>query len=188
MKQQEELKLPLLNRAADILKRGGIVVFPTDTVYGIGCRWDFPKSVERIYQIKNTPKTQPFPILVATGSQAKEIAKINETAQKLMDKYWPGTLTIILNIKGSDQKIGVRLPDSNVTRALIEQVGVPIIGTSANIHGRGAVRTSKELDPNLIKQVDYVLEGKCEGGVESTVVDASVDPPKILRQGAVYLS
>lgn len=176
-----------IKKAAQVLKTGGVVIFPTDTVYGIGCRWDFPKSVSRIYQIKGTPKTQTFPILVSSVEQAQKIAKISPAAQKLMDKYWPGALTIILSSRHRISKIGLRMPDSDLAQNLIVEIGVPIIGTSANLHGKPAVKTSKELDPELIKQVDYVLEGECESGVESTVVDATVNPPKILRQGAVTL-
>lgn len=187
MKPPEKLKSEDLAKAADILKSGGIVIFPTDTVYGIGCRWDFPKSVAKIYKIKNTPSTQAFPILASDTKQVKEISQVTPLAQTFMEKYWPGALTIILKSKKGKQKIGFRLPDSAIIQALIEQVGVPIIGTSANIHGKSAVRTSSELDRQLIKQVDYVLEGECEGGVESTVVDATVEPPKILRQGAITI-
>lgn len=181
------LKTSNITKAAQILKTGGVVVFPTDTVYGIGCRWDFPKSVARIYRIKGAPKNQVFPILVSSVEQAKKLVNIDKTVQKLMDKYWPGALTIILQAKNRDQKIGIRLPGSAVTRWMIEQAGVPIIGTSANIHGKSAVKSSKDLDPVLTSQVNYVLEGECERGVESTVVDATFDPPKILRLGAVKL-
>lgn len=188
MKQQGQSKSEDLAKAASILKSGGVVIFPTDTVYGIGCRYDLPKAVDRVHAIKNTPKSQSFPILVSSKGQTKGLVKINSTAGKLIDIYWPGALTIILESKKGDQKIGVRLPASATTTELIKLTGTPIIGTSANIHGRGAVKTSEELDPDLTKQVDFILEGEAEGGLESTVVDATVSPPKIIRQGAVQIS
>ena len=84
------------NKAVDILKAGGIVIFPTDTVYGIGCRFDDQKAINRIYQIKGTPKDQSFPLLVSNISQVKKLAIITKIGQKLIDEYWPGALTIIL--------------------------------------------------------------------------------------------
>lgn len=177
-----------INKAANILKTGGVVVFPTDTVYGIGCRWDFPKSVERIHEIKGTPKTQAFPALVSSVKQAQKIAQITPIARQLMAKFWPGGLTVILSFRYSISKIGLRMPDSDLVQKLIKEAGAPIIGTSANLHGKPVVKTSKELDRQLIKKVDYVLEGECDGGVESTVVDTTVDPFKVVRQGAVNLS
>lgn len=175
-----------LNKAANILKNGGVVIFPTDTVYGIGCRLDDQKAIGRIYQIKGTPQNQPFPILVSDIKQVARLAKISKVAKKLINKFWPGGLTIILQAK-SGQKIGFRQPKSGFVESLIDKVGVPIIGTSANLHGKDAVESSRDLDPELIKQVDYVLKGECEKGIESTVVDVTTTPPKILRQGAIKI-
>ena len=191
--------------AAKILKAGGVVIFPTDTVYGIGCRYDNKESIDRLYRIKKTPQSQPFPILVSSVNQVRKLAKVPKAAEKLIKKYWPGALTIILftrhpererriclDSSGAPQndtsKVGFRIPNSKVTLDLIDTVGVPIIGTSANFHGQIAPKSFKELDPKIIKLADFVVKGKCKGRVESTVVDATVDPPKILRQGAVMIT
>ena len=193
-----------LDAAAAILRLGGVVIFPTDTVYGIGARSDRPKAIERIRQIKKTPENQKFPVLVSDVGQVKKIAKITNAAAKLIEKYWPGGLTIILNTRRpsvnsssvilgnevtpeSSKKIAFRMPDSLLTRTLIEKIGVPIIGTSANFHGKRTSNTFKWLDPKFAKLADYVLEGECKFGIESTVVDATVDPPKVLREGAVSI-
>ncbi len=194
-----------INKAVSILKSGGVVIFPTDTVYGIGCRFDDKKAVDRIYQIKGTSQNQPFPILVSDIKQVAKLAKISKVAKSLMDKHWPGALTIILPIKpdlstyhkpglkqlhkpGLNQyKIGFRMPNSALVRLIIDKVGKPIIGTSANFHGHPTPKSYEELDPDFIKLVDYVIKGKCKGGVESTVADATVNPPKILRLGAVRI-
>ncbi|MBI2594404.1 threonylcarbamoyl-AMP synthase [Candidatus Curtissbacteria bacterium] len=174
-------------KATRILKSGGVVIFPTDTIYGIGCRFDNPKAIERIYSIKGTPKNQPFPILIADTNQIGKIAKVDQKAQRLIEKYWPGGLTIILMAKKGNQKIGFRMPDSELVLALINKVGVPIIGTSANFHGQPTQTSFEELNPKIVKKADFVLKGECKLKVESTVVDATVDPPRILRKGAVSL-
>ncbi|MBI2327739.1 threonylcarbamoyl-AMP synthase [Candidatus Curtissbacteria bacterium] len=208
MKQQEESKSNAdrvgranISKAAQVLKAGGIVIFPTDTVYGIGCRYDDPKAIARLRQVKGTPKSQNFPILVSRISQVRKLAKIVPLAQKLIKKYWPGALTIILtglstysnpglkqlHKPGLPNKIGFRMPNSKLVLALIQKVGVPIVGTSANFHGHPTQSSYKQLDPELIKLADFVIKGQCQKGIESTVIDTTVNPPKILRQGAVQL-
>ena len=191
-----------IKKAASILKNGGVVIFPTDTVYGIGCRFDDKKTINRIYQIKGSPKNQSFPILVSSIKQIEERATINFQAKELMQKYWPGGLTIILpglstySNPGLEQlykpglgglKIGFRMPDSDLVRSLIKKVG-PLIGTSANFHGDKTPTSYKKLNPDIIKLADYTIKGECQLGVESTVVDVTSDQSKITRQGAVLIS
>ena len=182
------------NKAVNVLKSGGIVIFPTDTVYGISCRFDNQKAIKRLYQIKGTPQNQPFPILVSKIDQVKSLAIITKIGQQLINKYWPGAITIILPSRHSSaapqndtSKVGFRMPDSDLIRFLIDRVGVPIIGTSANIHGQKPVSSFADLDPKIIKLADLAISGECQKGVESTVVDATCTPPKVLRQGAVKL-
>ncbi len=176
-----------LEKAATILKNGGVVIFPTDTVYGIGCRFDNQTAVDRIYQIKGTPGDQPFPILVSNITQVEKLAIISETAKKLIKKYWPGALTVILESQITKDKMGFRMPDSNLVKSMIDRIGIPIIGTSANFHGQKPLTRFKDLDPKLIELADMTISGECQKGIESTVVDATVSPPKILRQGAVKI-
>lgn len=190
MKAHEKSKLNDIKKAAQVIKNGGVVIFPTDTVYGIGCKFDDERAIERIYKIKNRNAGQAFPILVASEKQAEAIANVNNIAKKLVEKHWPGGLTIILPTRHPDPKtlkIGVRMPNSQVVKQLIEEAETPIIGTSANFHGQPSPRSYEELDEELIKLVDYVVKGECLLGKESTVVDTTVDPPKVLRQGAVTL-
>lgn len=193
----DELQLQEVKKAAEVIKNGGVVVFPTDTVYGVGCKYDDKEAVEKIYDLKGTEKSQQFPILVADKSQVGEVAKINKEAEKLIEKYWPGGLTIIVPLSHPDPakpendlktlKIGLRMPNSDLTKELIRQVGSPIIGTSANFHGNPAPRSFEDLDPEFIKLVDYIVKGECKNKVESTVIDTTVEPPKILRQGVVVV-
>lgn len=188
MKKQEELKLQEIKKAAEILKNGGVVIFPTDTVYGIGCRFDDKDAINRIYDIKSRPKDQPFPILVSSIDQVKQLATITPLAEELIRKYWPGGLTIVLNSKEGSQKIGFRMPRSSLISLLIDLVGRPIIGTSANFHGQKSTSSFKQLDSELIKITDFVIRSNSKKGIESTVIDATINPPKITRQGAVKIN
>ena len=191
-----------LEKAARILKGGGVVIFPTDTVYGIGCRFDDQKAIDRIYQIKGTPKVQPFPILVSSIKQVNKIAKVNKVAKSLISKYWPGGLTIILpsfdpvsrqanNVARygivSGHKLGIRMPDSKLIQTLIKLVGTPLVGTSANFHGAKTPTSFGEFDPEFVKLADYAVKGECKKGIESTVVDATENEIRIIRQGAISL-
>jgi len=178
---------PNIKKAVSILRSGGIIIFPTDTVYGIGCRFDDQKAIERLYQIKNIPKDQKFPILVSKTSQVKSLAVITEIGRQLISKYWPGALTIILPGLNAE-KIGFRMPNSKLVLDLINKVGVPIIGTSANFHGQKPPKSFAELDPKIIKLADFTIKGRCQKGIQSTVVDATSGPPKILRQGAIDIN
>src|SRR3990167_5944808 len=117
------------NKAANVLKSGGIVIFPTDTIYGIGCRFDNQKAIERLYQIKGTPQNQPFPILVSKIDQVKSLAIITKIGQQLINKYWPGAITIILPSRHSPPppkkntiKVGFRMPASDLISFLLARV------------------------------------------------------------------
>lgn len=186
MKKSEKSKSSEISEAVAVLAKGGVVILPTDTVYGLACKWDIATAVARIKRIKSS--TQNFPVLVASLTQAHAIAKISSQAQALINKHWPGGLTIIVLDKKSNEKIGLRMPASQTALSVIEQLGAPIVGTSANFHGQRPPTSETQLDPKLVGMVDFVLGGKCEKGVESTVIDTTVSPAKILRRGAVNLA
>jgi L-threonylcarbamoyladenylate synthase len=176
-----------IKKAAEILKSGGIIIYPTDTVFGVGCLYNQKPAVERIYKLKKRKQSLPMPMLIGSLEQlGKMEVQLNVTAKWLIDKYWPGQLTIILK-NSSGQNVGFRMPNYPALIELINFVNVPIIGTSANFHGHQPVKNSKDLDKNFIKQVDYILPGESLLGVESTVVDCTVSPFKIIRQGAIDL-
>lgn len=183
MKNLEKSELEELNKAVIILKRGGVIIYPTDTVYGIGCKWDNYAAIARIRNIKNSK--QYFPVLVANIKQAHEVGKISPLVLHLANQYWPGGLTIIVKSVKSDEKIGIRMPASETVKYLIEKLGCPIIGTSANFHGQKTPKSANELDPRIVNFADYVVQGECEVGIESTVIDSTVTPIKIIREGAV---
>lgn len=183
MNGQETSQLKEIEKAANVLRKGGVVIFPTDTVYGIGCRFDNSDAVERIKNIKGSK--QNFPVLIANFKEAHQIAKVNNIALNLAQKYWPGALTIILKRQSGNGKIGIRIPNHKIVMLLIDKLGFPIVGTSANFHGQKPPTSYEELDPKIISLADFVIKGKCKEKTESTVVDATTTPVKILRKGAV---
>ena len=186
-----------VDHAADTVRQGGVILFPTDTVWGIGCRADNKKAVERIFTIKKRPLIQPLQVLIADFDDLDQIVTdVSPTARELMERFWPGGLTIILPAKenvlaplviGEGQTVGVRLPNHQLARQLVRAVGVPLAATSANIHGEKTPVIRKDLTADIVSQIDFVLAGPEGFGVESTVVDATVEPIRIVRQGAVKL-
>jgi L-threonylcarbamoyladenylate synthase len=188
-----------LNQAIHILKNGGIVIFPTDTAFGIGCRMDDEAAIKRLFSIRKRPETQATPVLVSDVAMAEEyITEISSKVRTdLMDKYWPGALTIVLPchvdkvpnlVRGGSSTIGVRVPNHDIARELIAGVGVPLLGPSANFHGEQTPYAIEDLNPELIKLVDYVVPGECSVKQASTVINCTKEPWQILRQGAVHIS
>lgn len=182
------VKLPSkreIKKAALILKSGGVIVYPTDTVVGIGCLWNNQEGIRRIYQIKKRPNI-PMPVLVCSLEQLNELrCKITPQAKKLINLYWPGGLTLILPQENTGT-LGVRMPAYKPLLELINLVG-PIIGTSANLHQKPPVGRTSDLPVEFVKLVDFVLEGECILKKESTVVDCSGEYLKVLRIGAIDL-
>ncbi len=187
----------LLVQAIDILNNGGVIIFPTDTAFGVGCRIDNSKAIDRVFRIRNRPRIQPLPILVS--SQEQSLAYFihpSDIVRHLMQTYWPGALTIVdyckknmvlSPIRGGGETVGLRWPNHPVPQMLIDGAGVPIVGPSANIHGHPTPFTFASLDPVFLQLVDFVIPGECKGQLSSTVVDCTVNPYKIIRQGAVVL-
>ena len=184
-----------IEKAAGIVRAGGVVAFPTDTVYGLGASPFVAEAVERIYAIKQRPRQLPLPILLADESQLETIATpISDIARLFMQRFWPGGLTIVLQKAPSfpgrgiikETTVAVRIPAHPVTQALIRLAAVPLIGTSANLSGQPSALTAHDVVSQLGSTVDFVIDGgTCPGGVESTVVDVTTGAPVILRKGAV---
>lgn len=184
-----------ITKAIEILKNGGIVIFPTDTAFGIGCRIDNEKAVERLFKIRKRPSSMATPVLVDSIKMTFEyLEPIPVDIYRLMNKYWPGALTIVFPCKiskvpslvlGGGTTIGVRIPDNKTIREIIRGVRAPILGSSANFHGEKTPYKFEDLDPELIKLVDFVVKGKTSAGDISTVIDVSKKPWKVLRLGAV---
>ncbi len=186
-----------ITQAVEILKNGGIGVFPTDTAFGVGCRMDDPKAVEKLFRIRRRPETQAAPVLVNSIEMAQRyLLRIPDDVKKIMQKHWPGALTVILPcqprkaspfVRGGGLNLGVRMPNHEIPLELIKGVGVPILGPSANFHGQSTPYKMEDLDKEFLKLVDFVLPGECSVGLASTVIDCSTKPWKIVRQGAVKI-
>jgi len=184
--------------AVKIVKQGGIVIFPTDTAFGIGCRIDDIDAIQRLFALRKRPETKAVPVLVSSLHMAQEYVQEipEEVIKKLIKPYWPGALTIVLQsktdkvpslVRGGSETIGLRVPNHLTTLALINGVGIPLLGTSANFAGEATPHTFENLDPELTKLVDYVVPGECHQEKASTVIDCTKTPWQILRHGAVNL-
>ncbi len=187
-----------VTEAVTVLDQGGIVIFPTDTAFGIGCRLDKPESVDRLFALRRRPDTKAMPVLVDSPEMALSyLDSPSHIVRRLMQSHWPGGLTIVAPcktdliyspIRGGSATIGVRMPDHEITRALITGATVPILGSSANFHGEKTPFHLTDLDPALVQLVDYVVSGNCKVGKASTVVDTTSVPATIIREGAVRLA
>ncbi len=171
--------------AAKLLSGGGLVAFPTETVYGIGVNFLNEEAMKKLYRIKQRPLDKPFTIHISRVDMITKMrCEITDSAEALMKKFWPGPLTIIL--KSENGKLGFRMPQNTVAKALIAESGVPLAAPSANFSGEKPPTEAVEIPGDLAGKLDLILDGgKTRLGIESTVVDTTVFPHKILREGAV---
>ena len=181
-----------------ILKQGGIVAFPTDTVYGLGAWAGNQQAVERVYQVKERPRNIALPLLLARTSQISEVAEpVPQIAWLLAHKFLPGALTLVLLransvpdiVTAGGMTVAVRIPAHPVPVALVEGLGAPIIGTSANLSGKPSALTADDVYSQFGDKIDLVIDGgQCPGGRESTIVDVTRETPVVLREGAIALT
>ncbi|UCC17329.1 MAG: threonylcarbamoyl-AMP synthase [Dehalococcoidales bacterium] len=184
-----------IEKGISILIGGGIIAYPTDTVYGLGACSDITKAVKRIYEVKNRSLDMPLPLLVSDFSWIEGLTlSISEAARKLIDSFMPGALTLVMKkadsipdiICGGKDTIALRIPDHPVTISLISGTGSPLIGTSANLSGKPSALSADEVNNQLGDKIDYILDGGlCPGGKESSIVDVTGDIPVLLREGAI---
>ena len=181
--------------ASHIVKRGGLVVYPTDTVYGLGCDPFNVEAVKRVLKAKGERK-KPLPVLASKIEGVEKIAYLSKMARRIAARFWPGPLTFVLpkkrallNIVTCNlDSVGVRVPRHNTAIHLIQLSGGLLIGTSANKTGKKPPRTAHEADKQLGKEIDMVLDGgPAPLGVASTVIDLTSDKPRILREGPISL-
>lgn len=184
-----------LSAAVSAIQAGQLVSFPSETVYGLGANAFNEQAVQKVYAAKGRPSDNPLIVHVADAAQVTDFAQTNAWAEKLMAAFWPGPLTMILPVKpdalsetvtGGLDTVAIRMPDNDVTRQLIRDAGVPLVGPSANTSGRPS--------PTLATHVYHDLQGKIAGvvddgattiGVESTIIDLSTDQPTVLRPGKI---
>lgn len=184
-----------IDLAAEALRRGEVVAFPTDTVYGIGAATFCEAAVQALYEVKGRPEVKAIPLLLAqVGDLGKVVSDVPIAAWQLARRYWPGPLTLVLEarpeipavVRAGGHTVAVRVPDHPVARALIEAVGAPLATTSANRSGAVEAKTAAEVLAQLGRGVRWIIDGgRSPGGTPSTVVDLTVDPPLIRRVGAI---
>lgn len=191
----DNLDIDKIKTAAGILKKGGVVAFPTETVYGLGANALDEKAIEKIFIAKGRPQDNPLIVHVSDKKQIEPLVEdISKEALDLIDKFWPGPLTIIFrkssiipnSITGGLSTVAIRMPDHNVALELIKEANLPIAAPSANISGRPSPTDSIHVMEDLNGKIDMIIDGGPTGiGVESTVLDISGDVPIILRPGGV---
>ena len=184
-----------LERAAELLRAGRLVAFPTETVYGLGALALDPEAVRRIFAAKGRPPTNPLIVHVASVEQARQVAAAwPEDAERLAERFWPGPLTLVLprapvvppEVTGGLEAVAIRLPAHPVARALIERVGAPLAAPSANPYTGISPTSAEHVAKGLLGRIDAILDGgETTVGIESTVLDLSSARPRILRPGAV---
>ncbi|MBU4377069.1 MAG: threonylcarbamoyl-AMP synthase [Candidatus Omnitrophica bacterium] len=175
-----------IKKAAAVIKEGGLVAFPTETVYGLGADYLNENALKRLYEVKVRPPNKPFTVHISDlGILDKLSCEISEKAGRLIKKFWPGPLTLIFKAKDG-AKVGVRMPSNKIALDFIAACGTPIAAPSANISGKRPPTDAAEVLSVLDGKIELILDGgKTEIGVESTVLDVSAEPYKILREGAV---
>ena len=186
----------LINEAIGTLKGGGVVAFPTDTVYGVGVDPFRPEAVRKLYHIKGRPIDKPIPILVGSRGDVERVAQnLPPMFAQLAEQFWPGGLTLIVAAKGLPTEItaggdtvGVRMPDHPMALALLQRFGGAIATTSANRSDEPPATSAEEVRSELGELVDIILDGgQTATSVASTVLDLSVSPPQIRRHGGISM-
>lgn len=182
-------------QAAKVLKDGGIVAFPTDTVYGLGAVYTDTEAVSSIFRAKGRDEGKPLSILVSDIMQVgRVVSDISNDAMKLMTAFWPGALTIILKknetvpdrVSAGGGTVGVRMPENECARTLIALAGSPIAAPSANTSGKRSSVTAEDVREDLDGKINMVIDGgACSIGLASTVLDMSGEELKILREGVI---
>jgi len=183
-----------MTKCGSIVKDGGILVYPTDTVYGIGCNPYLDEAVERVIEIKGRSRTKPFPVLASNIHYVEKIALLGKIGKHLATIFWPGALTIISPlldpkiskyVTGGKSTIGVRVPKNKCTAALLKHCKY-IVGTSANESGKIPSKSVSEVILSSLRGFDAILDGgKIKKGGESTVLDLTASVPKLIREGAI---
>ncbi len=183
-----------LDKAIAVLKAGGLVAYPTDTLYGLGANALDLQAVAKVFKAKQRPLDQPLPLLLAeVDDMDRYCADVPEISLTLARAFWPGGLTMVLRrrpvipdiVTAGGPTVAVRVPGHPIPRALARGLGAPITGTSANLHRQSEPRTAKEVHTQLGSRVDFILQGRCALGRPSTIIDLTGGNPRIVRAGAI---
>lgn len=194
---KNEINKDELNNCVEIIKNGGIVVFPTETVYGIGTNAFCEKSVRKIYEIKNRPEEKPLSILLNNINQIEKYANINNNIErKIIENFMPGPITIILerkkglldHVAPEKSTIGIRIPNNNIILEILKKLDLPMVAPSANISGEPSATELKDVLEVFKDKVDVCIDGgKCEISESSTIVQVIENKVQVIRQGKIKL-
>ncbi len=181
----------LIGQVVESLKRGGVIAYPTDTTYGIGCDIFNQRGVKTIYQIKQREARKPFSFICADLSDAANYARVSNFAFKIMKRHLPGPYTFVLeatrivpdSLTTKQKTVGIRIPADNIALAIVRELGHPLVTTSANLSGEAPLHDPLEIHATLGRNLSYVIDGGIRYGDPSTVISLIDDRIEILRQG-----
>ena len=181
-----------INTAKKILEKDGVIIFPTDTVYGIGCNPYSTKAIQRIYQIKKRDEAKPLPILGYSKDELNKIVFFDEKSSRLIDKFWPGKLTLVLKLKdqklketmGLSDKVAVRVPNNKCVLSLLKECKL-LIGTSANTSGTSSLIDSKDCNQQLSNYDILIDYGRIQSDGESTIIEINNGELNVIRIGSI---
>ncbi|MBN2097226.1 MAG: threonylcarbamoyl-AMP synthase [Candidatus Omnitrophica bacterium] len=181
----ENIELDKIEQAAQVIKRGGIVGFPTETVYGLAADFFNQQAVERIFTIKKRPADKYLTVQISDIAYLEKLnCQVPDYAYKLISKFWPGPLTLVL--KRAEETLGLRIPDNQIAQSLIKQSSTCIVAPSANLSGEPPAQTAEEVVRVFNGLIEMLIDaGKTALGIASTVLDLTVSPYRILRKGAI---
>lgn len=191
----EKPQRKIIKITVEIIEKGGIIIFPTETVYGIGTLMNNKKAISQIYQLRKRPKNKALLILIAQKKDLKKYARdISSTARKIINKFWPGPLTLIFKknkkvpnfVTAGKKTIAIRMPENKFLLALIKKLGQPIVAPSANLSGKKPPLTAKGTFKDFFGKVDLILDGGLtKYKKESTILDLTQRSLKIIRMGGI---
>ncbi|MCM2263805.1 MAG: L-threonylcarbamoyladenylate synthase [Desulfuromonadales bacterium] len=193
---QENPQLRLIQQVCDRLKKGGVIAYPTDTTYGLGCDIFSRQGIRTIYQIKQRDARKPFSFICADLSDAARYAHVSNVAFKIMKRHLPGPYTFVLeatrivpdSLVTRQKTVGIRIPDDQIALAIVQELGHPLVTTSANLSGEEPLHDPHEIEQQLGKQLDLVIDGGIRLGDPSTVISLIDDRIEVLREGSGDIS
>ena len=180
--------------ASEALRKGGVVAFPTETVMGLGVVYNDRKAYDKLNKVKERPEDKPYTLMVKDVEEIAKYAEINEATQRVIDKFMPGSITILVNVKKNSvpsyvthntNVIGIRVPTNMEAHVLLNMVSIPLLVPSANKSGSKPALNSDEVKQIFGSELDFVMSGKAYGEVPSTIVDLTKEAPKVVRPGPI---
>lgn len=180
-----------IQRVVDCLRQGGVIIYPTDTIYGIGCDIFNPKGIKKIQQIKQRDARKPFSFICSDLAEVANYAQVSNFAFKIMKRHFPGPFTFVLeaskivpdSLCTKQKTVGIRIPDNAICQAIVKELGHPLVTTSANLSGEETLQDPLLIEDSMGRLVDFVVDGGITLGEASTVISLLDDRIEVLRQG-----